>query len=96
MTASSELVERAEMERKRKVNLGESESSFHLKTRRVADSGSPLSSGGLSCQTVAGNDDDALTSCCSSNGSGELTKETWKFVDLEVYVYWNSISSIQF
>ncbi|KAL1540908.1 cyclin-dependent kinase inhibitor 7-like [Salvia divinorum] len=62
-------------ERKRKVYFGESElssSSFHLKTRRVA----AANSGGLSCQTVTGDD-------CSSNGSGELTKETWKFVDLE-------------
>ncbi|XP_042015965.1 uncharacterized protein LOC121763940 [Salvia splendens] len=67
------------MERKRKVYLGESASSFHLKTQRVADSGSPPSSGSLSCQTVAG-DDDAFTSCCSSNGSRDLS---WKFLDLE-------------
>lgn len=73
------------MERKRKVNLGE---SVHLKTRRVADSGSPPSSGGLSCQTVAGDDDDASTSCCSSNGSDDLS---WKFLDLEVYLHRNAI-----
>lgn len=86
-----ELVEKAaaEMEataagRKRKVCTGESElsaSSIQLKTRRLADvaagnSASPANSGSLSC-------DEALASCCSSNGSSELAKETSKFVDLE-------------
>lgn len=70
--------------RKRKVYSGESEvseSSIQLKSRRLADvavgnSASPASSGSLSC-------DEALASCCSSNGSSELEKETSKFVDLE-------------
>lgn len=72
--------------RKRKVYSGESEvseSSIQLKARRLADvavgnSASPASSGSLSC-------DEALASCCSSNGSSELEKETSKFVDLEVH-----------
>ncbi|KAG6386860.1 hypothetical protein SASPL_152037 [Salvia splendens] len=76
-------------ERKRKVYLGESElsaSSIHLKAPRLddvasANSASPASSGDLSCETVGG--DDAFASCCTSNGSGDLTKETSKFVDLE-------------
>lgn len=61
-----------------------SESSIQLKTRRLADvavgnSASPASSGSLSC-------DEALASCCSSNGSSELAKQTSKFVDLEVHI----------
>lgn len=70
--------------RKRKVYSEGSEisgSSIQLKTRRLADvavgnSASPASSGSLSC-------DEALASCCSSNGSSELAKQTSKFVDLE-------------
>lgn len=73
--------------RKRKVYSGGSEiseSSIQHKTRRLADvavgnSASPVSSGSLSC-------DEALASCCSSNGSSELAKQTSKFADLEVHI----------
>ncbi|XP_057806681.1 cyclin-dependent kinase inhibitor 6-like [Salvia miltiorrhiza] len=76
-------------ERKRKVYAGESEfsaSSIQLKARRLDDataenSASPANSGGLSCETVGA--DDGLASCCSSDGSSELTKETSKLLDLE-------------
>lgn len=91
-------------ERKRKVYLGESElsaSSIHLKAPRLDDVAS-ASSGDLSYETVGG--DDAFASCCTSNGSGDLTKETSKFVDLEVHIHvyayikaeWNLISMILF
>ncbi|KAH6799627.1 hypothetical protein C2S51_036111 [Perilla frutescens var. frutescens] len=75
--------------RKRKFYSGESDLSvsfIQLKTMRLGDaavgnSASPESSGSLWCKTVG--PDDALASCCSSNGSSELAKEASKFVDLE-------------
>ncbi|KAH6796866.1 hypothetical protein C2S52_021420 [Perilla frutescens var. hirtella] len=90
------MEETAEMEasaaaagRKRKFYSGESDLSvsfIQLKTMRLGDvavgnSASPASSGSLWCETVGL--DDALASCCSSNGSSELAKEASKFVDLE-------------
>lgn len=81
----------AEIGRKRKVCIGgESEfstSSIQLKNRRLAPENSASvsqSSGNLSCETVG--PENASASCCSSNGSTEVTKETSKFVDLEVFI----------
>ncbi|KAL8528668.1 hypothetical protein ACS0TY_006205 [Phlomoides rotata] len=80
-------IEAATVGRKRKVSIGESEfstSSIQLKNPRLAPENSASvsqSSGNLSCETVG--PDNASASCCSSNGSSEVTKETSKFVDLE-------------
>ncbi|PIN07061.1 hypothetical protein CDL12_20378 [Handroanthus impetiginosus] len=75
--------------RKRKMGLGESQlstSSVQLKTRRLdavtpENSASSSSSRNSTCESVTS--DHVLASCCSSNGSSELAKESSKFLDLE-------------
>lgn len=88
MERTAEIGAAAAVGRKRKVCIGESSeistSSIQLKNRRLTtttenSASISQSSGNLSCET-------ATASCCSSNGSSEVTKETSKFLDLEVFI----------